>query len=127
MRVIYAFLLGTLTGFPLTIAGFTPASAFEGKYASSKGGYRQEAEITRTATGYSVSLVVGTEGCSGSFEGTGTVQGNKLIAPTSDPDAKDDKCRIEISRTAKGIVVNENACEYWHGPSCGFDGTLRKR
>ena len=103
------------------------APVFEGKYASSKGGYRQSAEIARAGAGYSVSLVVGTEGCSGLFEGTGTIQGGRLIARTSDPDAADDKCRIEISRTAKGIVVNEDACEYWHGPSCGFDGSLRKR
>ena len=60
--------------------GFSAAPVFEGKYASSKGGYRQSAEIARAGAGYSVSLVVGTEGCSGLFEGTGTIQGSKLIA-----------------------------------------------
>jgi hypothetical protein len=103
------------------------APGFAGKYTSSKDGYRQQADIARTAAGYTVSLAVGTEGCSGSFDGAGTVDGGKLIAHSTDPDFPDDKCCIEISRTAHGIIVNENGCETWHGPSCGFDGTLRKR
>jgi hypothetical protein len=103
------------------------APGFAGKYTFSKNGYRQQADIGRTATGYSVSLVVGTEGCSGSFDGVGAVEGRRLIAHATDPDFPDDKCRIEILRTAHGITVNENGCETWHGPSCGFDGTLRKR
>ena len=102
------------------------ADAFAGKYTFSKDGYRQQADIARTATGYSVSLVTGIEGCSGSFDGVGAVQGSKLIAHSTDPDFPDDKCRIEISRTAHGITVNETECETWHGPSCGFDGTRRR-
>jgi hypothetical protein len=103
------------------------APAFAGKYTSSKDGYRQQADIARSPTGYSVSLVVGTEGCSGSFDGVGAMEGGKLIAHATDPDFPDDKCRIAISRTAHGITVDENDCQNWHGPSCGFDGTLRKR
>ena len=118
-------------GLPITasaLVGFAPAAAaFEGKYASSKSGYRQSAEIARTAAGYSVSIAVGTKGCSGLFEGAGTVQGSKLVARVNDPDAKDDKCRIEISRSPKGIVVQEDQCMTWHGASCDFEGTLRKR
>jgi hypothetical protein len=103
------------------------ADAFAGKYTSSKDGYRQQADIARTAAGYSVSLVVGIEGCSGSFDGVGAVEGGKLIAHATDADFPDDKCRIEISHAAHGITVNETDCQTWHGPSCGFDGTLRKR
>lgn len=103
------------------------ADTFAGRYTSSKDGYRQQADIARNGNGYSVSLVVGTEGCSGSFDGIGTVQNGRLIAHTTDPDYKDDKCRIAITRKAHGISVDETDCETWHGPSCGFDGTLRKR
>jgi hypothetical protein len=123
-----------LTLASLFVASALPTSAcaadapgFAGTYTFSKDGYRQQADIARTAIGYSVSLVVGTEGCSGSFDGAGAVAGGKLIAHATDPDFPDDKCRIEISRTAHGITVDENDCQTWHGPSCGFDGTLRKR
>ena len=119
--------LTALVSLAVLVVTVSAAPVFEGKYASSKGGYRQSAEIARAGAGYSVSLGVGTKGCSGLFEGAGTIQGGRLIARTSDPDAADDKCRIEITRTAKGIVVNEDACAHWHGPSCGFDGTLRRR
>jgi hypothetical protein len=125
--IIGGHLFVALGSFAALVVAASAAPVFEGKYASPKGGYRQSAEIARAGAGYSVSLVVGTEGCSGLFEGSGTIQGGRLIARTSDPDAADDKCRIAITRTAKGIVVNEDACEYWHGPSCGFDGALRKR
>jgi hypothetical protein len=113
----------------LAAAATTAAAApeFAGKYASSRGGYRQNAEIARTAAGYSVSIVVGTKGCSGLFEGAGTVQDGKLVARLTDADAKDNKCRIEISRNAKGIAVHEYECLMWHGASCDFEGTLRKR
>jgi hypothetical protein len=110
-----------------TAASAADAANFAGKYTFSKDGYRQQADIARTAAGYSVSIVVGTEGCSGAFDGVGAVQTGKLIAHATDPDFPDDKCRIEISRTAHGIAVDENDCQTWHGPSCGFDGTLRKR
>jgi len=110
-----------------TWASAADAPAFDGKYTFSEDGYRQRADIARTASGYSVSIVVGTEGCSGSFDGAGTVQGGKLIAHTTDPDFKDDKCRIEISRTAHGISVREDECLTWHGASCDFERTLRKR
>jgi hypothetical protein len=113
----------------LAAAATTAAAApeFAGKYASSRGGYRQNAEIARTAAGYSVSIVVGTKGCSGLFEGAGTLQDGKLVARLTDADAKDNKCRIEISRNAKGIAVHEYECLMWHGASCDFEGTLRKR
>jgi hypothetical protein len=38
------------------------------------------------------------------------VQDGKLVARLTDAGAKDDKCRIEISRNAKGITVHEDAC-----------------
>jgi hypothetical protein len=121
---VFAAVMSTST---LNWACAADAPAFAGKYTFSKDGYRQQADIARTATGYSVSLAAGTEGCSGAFDGVGAVQNGKLIAHATDPAFPDDKCRIEISRTAHGVTVDENDCQTWHGPSCGFGGTLRKR
>ena len=101
------------------------AADFAGKYASHRGGYSQEADITAAADGtYKVGVYVGIEGCSGAFEGVGKIEGATLVAHLNE---KDDACRLTISRTATGITIDEDGCFAWHGPSCSFDGTLRKR
>jgi hypothetical protein len=101
------------------------AADFEGKYTAHRGGYRQEAEIARAADGtYKVGVYVGIEGCSGAFEGIGKIEGAKLIAHLNE---KDDACRLVISRTRTGVKIEEDGCITWHGASCDFNGTLRKR
>ena len=100
------------------------AADFTGKYTSARGGYSQEADIAAAADGsYKVEVYVGIEGCSGAFEGVGHIEGAKLVAHLNE---KDDACRLTISRTATGIKIDEDRCFDWHGPSCSFDGTLRK-
>ena len=109
----------------LTFTAAANATDFAGKYTSARGGYSQEADITAAADGtYKVGVYVGIEGCSGAFEGVGQIEGAKLIAHLNE---KDDACRLTMSRTATGIRIDENGCFAWHGPSCSFDGTLRKR
>lgn len=118
----------------IAVASFVTTTAlaaddFAGKYASPYRDYRQRVEIKRTATGYEADLVVGTAKCDGLFEGAGTVEDGKLILRTTNPDYKDDACRITIARTPKGIAVTEgDNCSIWHGVSCGFEGDkYRKR
>ena len=116
---ILTFLLCAL---PLAAAH---AADFAGTYTSKRGGYSQEADITAAADGtYKVGVYVGIEGCSGAFEGVGRIDGAKLIAHLIE---EDDGCRLTISRSATGIKIDEDGCFAWHGPSCSFDGTLRKR
>lgn len=100
------------------------AADFAGKYASHRGGYSQEADITAAAAGtYKVGVYVGIEGCSGAFEGVGRIEGATLVAHLTE---KDDACRLTISRTSTGITITEDKCGAWHGASCDFNGTLRK-
>ena len=115
------FLAALLCALPLTAAN---AADFAGKFTSADGGYRQEADITAAAGGtYEVDVYVGTEGCSGAFEGVGQIEGAKLVAHLTEPG---DACRLTMSRTATGIKIDEDGCFAWHGPSCSFDGTLRQ-
>ena len=100
------------------------AADFAGKYASHRGGYNQEAEIVAAADStYKVEVYVGTDGCSGAFDGAGRIEGAALVAHKTD----DDACRLTISRTATGIKIVEDRCLDWHGASCDFNGALRKR
>lgn len=101
------------------------AAAFEGKYTFSRGGYSQEADIAAAADGtYKVGVYVGTEGCSGAFDGVARVEGADLVARTAE---KDDVCRLIISKTRTGVKITEDSCGDWHGASCDFNGTLRKQ
>ena len=100
-------------------------SEFGGKYDASKDSYRHSATITRTPNGsYKVNVSVSMRGCLGAFDGIGKIEGATLVARTTE---KDDTCRLTISKTSNGIAVNEDKCMAWHGASCEFSGTLRKR
>lgn len=103
------------------------APAFDGEYEFSEGGYSQSIEIKKKPNGYSVLMAVGMEGCSGAFEGSGTVEGDTLVAKLDGEDAKDDPCRLRITRKGNRLKVEEQECLAWHGASCDFNGTLRKR
>jgi hypothetical protein len=123
--IIRRLFIATVTAFVAAPSLAAEAAGFEGKYASHRGGYRQEAEIARAADGtYTVEAVVGAEGCSGLFDGVGRIEGAGLVAHITE---KDDACRLVISRTRTGIKIEEDGCTNWHGASCDFNGTLRKR
>ena len=100
------------------------AFAFEGRYVAGDKAYRQELEIKKRADGgFDLTAVVGTEGCSGYVDARGAANGDTLRA-----EALEDKtCVLAISRTKKGIRVQPENCESFHGPSCDFEGDYRKR
>lgn len=102
------------------------AADFTGNYIFARGGYSQEADIAHAADDgiYKVEVYVGTDGCSGAFDGVGHIEGADLVARTTE---KDDVCRLVISKTRAGVKITEDSCGYWHGASCDFNGTLRKR
>jgi hypothetical protein len=99
-------------------------SAFEGRYVAGDKAYRQELQIKKRADGgVDLTAVVGTEGCSGYLEARGAANGDTLRA-----EALEDKtCVLAISRTKRGVSVQPEHCESFHGPSCDFEGDYRKR
>ena len=72
-------------------------------------------------------LTVGTRGCSGSFTGVGTIQGNVARLRSKDSDGSD-QCEVTLSFQDGGAKVNvhETNCLHRHGRSCEFSGTLTK-
>ncbi|MGO8907719.1 MAG: hypothetical protein ACLQDM_00075 [Bradyrhizobium sp.] len=113
----------------LTVGVFysSPSPAFEGQYRAGSKEYRQELTIKKQAAdSYHVELVVGTEGCSGYFEGVGRVEGATLVvkAPPDDPDGG--TCAVSISRKGAKLEVTEEDCN-GHGASCEFAATYKRR
>ena len=105
----------------------SPSLAFEGDYRSGSQAYRQVLKIKKQGDSYTVELVVGTRGCSGSFDGIGPVEGAKLVVKTTSKEDANDKCVVSISRKGLKLDVDEDDCGYWHGASCEFPGTYSKR
>jgi hypothetical protein len=114
---------------PLMLVVFhaSPSLAFEGRYRAGDKSYRQELTIkNQGADSYHVEFVVGTEGCSGYFEGTGRLKGAALAVTMPPPPDPLERCTVSISRKGSGLEVTEDDCTM-HGASCEFAGTYRKR
>jgi hypothetical protein len=100
------------------------AFAFEGRYVAGDKAYRQELEIKKRADGgFELTAVVGMDGCSGYVDARGASNGDTLRAES----LEDKTCVLAISRTKKGVRVQPENCESFHGPSCDFEGDYRKR
>ena len=69
-------------------------------------------------------LSVGTENCMGDLTGIANItqSGESAIYQSSE-----DGCIITFSFKPEGIVVEEMACDYWHGMTCNFNGKYKKR
>lgn len=122
MRISLVLLLLTLGVFRSS-----PGLAFEGEYRAGDRSYRQKLVIKRQGDGsYKVEFVVGTEGCSGFFDGLGRLEGGTLIVRSPPPVEPEDKCVVSIVRNGAKLEVTEEDCG-WHGASCEFAGTYRRR
>jgi hypothetical protein len=120
--------LSVLLPLTLCLVYSSPSLAFEGRYRAGGGGYNQELTIKKRSAGsYDVVLVVGTEGCSGYFEGIGAIKGAELAATSPPPADPDDKCVIDVSRHGAALDVTESGCVSFHGASCEFTGRYKKR
>jgi hypothetical protein len=105
----------------------SPGLAFEGRYRAGDKTYRQNLTIKKQgADSYHVEFVVGTEGCSGYFEGTGRVQGATLVVGMPPPPDPLERCTVSILRKGSKLEVKEDDCTM-HGASCEFAGTYKKR
>jgi hypothetical protein len=104
-----------------------PAFAFEGRYVAGDKSYRQELTIARRPDGrFTVTAVVGTEGCSGIVEnGVGAADDGALKAEGREDG---ETCLLIVRRTETGVSLEEDdRCIDFHGPSCEFSGDYRQR
>jgi uncharacterized protein YecT (DUF1311 family) len=75
-----------------------------------------------------IDLVTGVPGCSGAVTLYGKPKGSTVLAESYDPnDPSAPVCRVELSLD-KGALKTEVAgpCTFYHGGSCGFDGSLMR-
>jgi uncharacterized protein YecT (DUF1311 family) len=75
-----------------------------------------------------IDLVTGVPGCSGAVTLYGKPKGATVLGESYDPkDPSAPVCRVELS-LGKGVLKTEVAgpCTYYHGGSCGFDGSLTR-
>lgn len=103
---------------------------FAGRWEGKTDGGNGVAEISGPDTSgrYRVQAsVVSPSACSGSLEGRGTVRANVLSLSVPWPDGSQNLCRMTFSKSGNRVVVSEENCIYFHGASCGFDGTLTRK
>ena len=113
--------------FGMAISAAQGAFAFEGRYVAGDKSYRQELTITKRADGrFSVTAVVGTEGCSGIVENAVGVADGDMLKAEGKQDNK--TCVLVLYRRKKGVSLEEaENCTYFHGASCEFSGDYRKK
>lgn len=76
-----------------------------------------------------IDLVTGVPGCSGSVTLYGKPKDKAVLGESYDPnDSSAPVCRVELSLDEKGMLTAEEvgSCTYYHGVSCGFEGSLTR-
>lgn len=73
-------------------------------------------------------IVVGSEGCSGSFTGTGKIDGNVVSLRPIETE-NDEICSVTLGFSENGRKVNmkEVDCHHAHGRMCEFSGSLKRK
>jgi hypothetical protein len=76
-----------------------------------------------------IDLVAGVPGCSGAVTLYGKPKDKAVLGESYDPnDPSAPVCRVELSFDKKGMLTAEEvgSCTYYHGASCGFEGSLAR-
>jgi hypothetical protein len=74
-----------------------------------------------------IDLATGMPGCSGAVTLYGRPEGAKVAGESYDPsDPAAPVCSVQLSLDGNGVLETEavGPCSYYHGASCGFDGSL---
>lgn len=73
-------------------------------------------------------IVVGSEGCSGSFTGTGKIDGN-VVSLRPREAGNDEICSVTLAFSENGRKVNmkEVDCHQAHGRMCELSGSLKRK
>jgi len=115
---------------PPAKTGVAPADAWVGEWAG--GGEGTVTATIRRGTAKPdylvIDLVTGVPGCSGAVTLYGKPKGAAVLGESYDPkNPSAPVCRVELSLD-KGVLKTEVAgpCTYYHGGSCGFDGTMTR-
>lgn len=66
--------------------------------------------------------------CTGQVAGIARKTAQNTLTLRKKPDENEEACEITLRYTpdGKSVRVEENACAYWHGTECAFDGRLTK-
>ncbi|ABE63599.1 hypothetical protein Nham_2828 [Nitrobacter hamburgensis X14] len=123
---------------PKPISGTLPAKAntaladpWVGKWAGSDNS-SLSATIRRGAAKPDylvIDLVAGMPGCSGAVTLYGKPKDNAVLGESYDPNNRGiPVCRVELSLDRKGVLTTEvvGPCTFYHGGSCGFDGSMTR-
>jgi uncharacterized protein YecT (DUF1311 family) len=112
-------------------AGAAPTDPWVGEWADSGGG--ELSAIIRRGTAKPdylvIELATGALGCSGAVTLYGKPRGRTVLGESYDPgDPSAPVCRVELSLGGEGELMAEavGPCTYYHGASCGFDGSLTR-
>lgn len=72
---------------------------------------------------------VAIEGCTGSFTGTGTLNGNVLELRPYRKEEGTEHCVVTMTfdKTGTTATLIEDRCSYFHGAQCAFEGTLKAK
>ncbi|OWT61902.1 lysozyme inhibitor LprI family protein [Candidimonas nitroreducens] len=116
---------------PAAEEGSAHADRWLGKWqGSGEGALRADIHRDTAKPGHlAVDLYTSAPGCSGAVTLYGQPQGAKLQGTSHDPDQPAaPACTIEFSLDHAGALKSEVAgpCSYYHGASCGFDGSMTR-
>ncbi|HEU4806084.1 MAG TPA: lysozyme inhibitor LprI family protein [Nitrobacter sp.] len=76
-----------------------------------------------------IDLVAGMPGCSGAVTLYGKPKANALVGESYDPNNRGiPVCRVELTLDGKGVLTTAvvGPCTFYHGGSCGFDGSMTR-
>lgn len=125
LTTILALLALSLAAFG---ANAKTARSFAGSYVGGERNYVQDLTITkRKDGGFDIKVGVGTPGCTGSMDARGVAEGDLLKARARSGDGDEGSCVFEVRRTEKGVRVEADACGYFHGAACDFNGDYREK
>lgn len=116
---------------PVSVSADAAADSWTGEWAGSGEG-NLSATIRRGTAKPDylvIDLVTGVPGCSGAVTLYGKPKGASVLAESYDPtQPAAPACRVELSLDGKGQLMTEvvGPCTFYHGASCGFDGSMRR-
>jgi hypothetical protein len=108
----------------------TDNKSFIGQWSGSGEG-QIEATIRKSGSGLIAEVSVGRGGgppCAGGLVVKGSVKDN-VFTGFFEPKGDDPKCMITMTLQGKSLRIEEeySTCNSYHGFSCAFDGTLKKK
>ena len=131
MKLLSLALLGAvLVASSSLSATVTDTKSFIGQWSGSGEG-QIDAMIKQSGSGLIANLSVSGSGgppCAGGVVAKGSVKDN-VFTGFAKPDGDAPKCMITMTLQGESLMIDEDysTCHYYHGFSCAFEGTLKKK